>query len=434
MRQRQYLEWNDERRAQYPPISAPLGLHMESVVQPSEPATRALARACSSRHGSAVRRGHHGRERYPQLIREHPAVGDDDVARDDSRRSARELWLGRCEQRCVSCEPPVAVCASSEPVEARFAAVSGVAVREDVDDALQGLAGVEGGAPKAGMELHLRCARAFTRSAILDEGSKRASIIAAALKHVPAHGWSTHALAAGAVDLGFSPSAHAIVQGGGGELVSHVQESADERLRKVLGRADASNEKLTVAQRLSFAMKLRLSFVAPYAPVWAQALALQALPSQLPATLNRASWLCLVLDEYAHSVPATSPDRSPFAEGMPLGEESLAARLLHPSACARRAAIGVAYGLAELHMVADASATQLAGVPSHEVHHDAQSAHHNSPYAASFAHVDQLCAALERGALSFDWAENELAHAAVHSRLLLGTLEALKRRGWSSNR
>jgi ubiquinone biosynthesis protein COQ9 len=67
------------------------------------------------------------------------------------------------------------------------------------------------------------------------EASLRGSILAAALKHVAVHGWSTHALAAGAVDVGLSPSSHAIVSGGGQDLVAHFQHATDQRLRMRLG-------------------------------------------------------------------------------------------------------------------------------------------------------------------------------------------------------
>jgi ubiquinone biosynthesis protein COQ9 len=68
------------------------------------------------------------------------------------------------------------------------------------------------------------------------EAELRASILAAALKHVPARGWSTDALAAGASDVGLSPSAHAIVSGGPADLVAHFQHSADQRLRERLSQ------------------------------------------------------------------------------------------------------------------------------------------------------------------------------------------------------
>lgn len=78
--------------------------------------------------------------------------------------------------------------------------------------------------------------RKLSTAAGADEAALRASILAAALKHVPAHGWSTHALAAGAADVGLSPSSHAVVSGGGAELVAHFQRAADERLRAELAQ------------------------------------------------------------------------------------------------------------------------------------------------------------------------------------------------------
>jgi hypothetical protein len=86
-----------------------------------------------------------------------------------------------------------------------------------------------------------------------------------------------------------------------------------------------------------------------------------------------------------------------------------------PTICARRAAIGAAYGLAELHMVADGALNTPQGRWEPE-------------FSQAFGYVDELCAGLERGALSLQWFETELAHAAVHSRLLLGVLMSLGNR------
>lgn len=284
--------------------------------------------------------------------------------------------------------------------------------------------------------------RAASTATGASEATLRASILSAALKHVPAHGWSTHALAAGATDVGLSPSAHAIVSGGGAELVAHFQQSADERLRTELAELGGDQTRYaalrharprtrrarfrshagpvcsraappshpccgsgsTVAQRLSAAMKTRLSYVEPYVATWAQALALQALPSQLPASVSRAALLAELLDDYAHATEP-APTR-PVGSGM---------GLVPPTACARRAAISGAYALAELRMVAD-GATASRGGGSEGLG------------AMSYAHVDELCAGLERGALSLNWLETELTHAAVHSRLVFGVLTSLGRR------
>jgi len=173
-----------------------------------------------------------------------------------------------------------------------------------------------------------------------------------------------------------------------------------------------SHRSCTVAQRLSAGIKLRLSYIEPYAASWPQALALQALPSQLPATVKRASLLAELLDDYAHATPMSAG----ASAGHGLGP-------VPPTACARRAAIGGAYALAELHMVADSAPASRAAAGA--------DGGRQQPLdlSASYGHVDELCAALERGARSLRRVETELAHAAVHSRLLLGVLASLGRRG-----
>jgi hypothetical protein len=160
-------------------------------------------------------------------------------------------------------------------------------------------------------------------------------------------------------------------------------------------------------------MKIRLSLIAPYASTWAQALALQALPSQVPATVKRAALLATLLDDYAHSTQVPYSAAVPAEPATPFVGESL----MPSPTSARRAAIAGAYGLAELHLVAggvmSAQPTDASVDPS------------EAELAAINRHVDELCAGLERGALSLSWVENELAHAAVHSRLIIGMLSAL---------
>jgi len=265
--------------------------------------------------------------------------------------------------------------------------------------------------------MRLAARRLSTATAGSGERARHGAILAAALKHVPAHGWSTHALAAGAAELGLSPSAHALVSGGGAELVAHFQQSADTRLSERLQQLGEGETGSTVAERLSVAMKLRLSYLEPYASTWAQAVALQALPTHAPATVLRAAALAGLLDEFAHSerVPyaPASGDAAAGTASRPTSELGVVA----PTICARRAAIGAAYGLAELHVVADSAqgpgSFKVGGEPD---------------LSQAYGYVDKLCAGLERGALSLQWLETEMAHAAVHSRLFLGVMMSLGNR------
>lgn len=113
----------------------------------------------------------------------------------------------------------------------------------------------------------------------------RAKILEGALKHVPREGWSREAISAAVDDLKLSPACHGLVTNGGVDLVHSVMDLASKHVANAMNSADLSA--IPVNERIVLGVRSRLEFIAPYRLVWAQAMALGALPQHLPATAER---------------------------------------------------------------------------------------------------------------------------------------------------
>ena len=171
-----------------------------------------------------------------------------------------------------------------------------------------------------------------------EEGSDlRTQLLKAALEEVPMHGWSIAALSAGAEKCGLSPMAHGLLPRGPVELVEHFSRGCDEALAAEMEARRDELMDLEVRNRLLLAMQARMQMVTPHAANWAEALALRALPTNLPHTLGDAQSLATVLiDACGESA------REPLFPG---------AVDLH----VKQVSISAIYGAAELYMLTDKS-------------------------------------------------------------------------------
>jgi ubiquinone biosynthesis protein COQ9 len=150
-------------------------------------------------------------------------------------------------------------------------------------------------------------------------------------------GWTTDALTAGAATSGLSPMAHGLLPRGPIELVEHFSASCDAKLAGELAERTAEMAELEVHNRLLVAMQIRLRMIEPYASSWPQALALRALPVNLPSTLRDAHALSSqLLDACGDDVkaPLMPPPIDPLVKLM---------------------SVGAIYGAAELHLLTDRS-------------------------------------------------------------------------------
>ena len=154
---------------------------------------------------------------------------------------------------------------------------------------------------------------------------------------VPALGWTTDALTAGAAACELSPMAHGLLPRGPVELVEHFHADCDARLASDLEARKDELASLEVHNRLLVAMQTRLRMIVPYLDSWPQALALRALPQNLPNTLSSAHSLSQQLlnacGEDAKT-PLVPPPVDPLVKVV---------------------SIGAIYGAAELHLLTDRS-------------------------------------------------------------------------------
>jgi len=105
-------------------------------------------------------------------------------------------------------------------------------------------------------------------------------ILHLALDKVPAHGWTTEALSAAAVELGLSPAAGSVFTPM--DLVYHFM---DVKLDQLHDDAPHLNlDGLDVEDRIGVLMQRRISYLAPVIKHWAAGMALGATPVQLPET------------------------------------------------------------------------------------------------------------------------------------------------------
>jgi len=165
----------------------------------------------------------------------------------------------------------------------------------------------------------------------------RGRVLEAAMRQVDRHGWTVSAITAGAAACGLSPMAHGLLPRGPIELVEHFSATCDAKLAAELHERAAELEGLEVHNRLLVAMQARLRMMAPYSATWPQALALRALPANLPNTLRDGHSLAQQL------LDACGED----------GRTPLVPQPIDP--LVKAMSVGAIYGAAELHLLTDRS-------------------------------------------------------------------------------
>lgn len=143
----------------------------------------------------------------------------------------------------------------------------------------------------------------------------RADILNASLLFVGAHGWSRDAIANGAEQIGYPGIIHGMFPNGGIELINHFYMQCNERLMDQLneellstatdGNGDSQNPVQNPLDMLKRAIRLRLQMNEPYLSNWRQALAVMALPPNVPTSLAQ---LLTLVDDICHYAGDRSVD------------------------------------------------------------------------------------------------------------------------------
>ncbi|CAK1556175.1 unnamed protein product [Leptosia nina] len=126
-------------------------------------------------------------------------------------------------------------------------------------------------------------------------------ILAKSLDFVPKSGWSVESLASGAEAAGYPGITHGLFPNGGGDLVHYFNVKCNEQLveqMKAWPKEDVLGTKIPV-QKVENAIMIRLLMIEPYKSSWPKAMAIQALPNNVPNCL--ATLLSLVDDICYHT-------------------------------------------------------------------------------------------------------------------------------------
>ncbi|XP_068979029.1 ubiquinone biosynthesis protein COQ9, mitochondrial isoform X1 [Bombus flavifrons] len=132
------------------------------------------------------------------------------------------------------------------------------------------------------------------------EKSIKTKILAASLKYVHDLGWSQQAISAGAESVDYPGIIHGLFPNRGADLVHYFYLTCNKELNKILEEKALTVEKKPTKEtkilelQVRNAVETRLRMVIPYKKTWPQALALMALPPNVPMSL--ANLLTLVDD------------------------------------------------------------------------------------------------------------------------------------------
>ncbi|XP_045450806.1 ubiquinone biosynthesis protein COQ9, mitochondrial [Melitaea cinxia] len=133
------------------------------------------------------------------------------------------------------------------------------------------------------------------------EENIKKNILAKALDFVQKTGWSIESLAQGAEAAGYPGVAHGLFPNGGGDLVHYFNITCNEKLveqMKSWPKGELKESKVP-AQLIENAIMMRLLMIEPYKSTWPKAMAIQALPNNVPNCL--ATLLSLVDDICYHT-------------------------------------------------------------------------------------------------------------------------------------
>jgi ubiquinone biosynthesis protein COQ9 len=142
------------------------------------------------------------------------------------------------------------------------------------------------------------------KSAAQDFSAMRARILEKTLTHVPFDGWSEKALFRGAEDAGYaSAMALDVFPGGVSDAIDCAAEAADAAMLATLEKMDLGP--MRMRERVAAAIRARLEMSAPHREAIQRALAILALPQNLPLA---ARTLWRTVDAIWYAVGDSSTD------------------------------------------------------------------------------------------------------------------------------
>ena len=154
-----------------------------------------------------------------------------------------------------------------------------------------------------------------------------AQILNIALQYVPQYGWSSSAVEKAVEALDLSPSSAGMFKRGGVDLVLHFIDQCNSKLAEHLSnqaREKKSDHKISQAEFIENAIKLRLSMLIPYIQSWPQALTLLASPAAVSDCLESGANM---IDEIWYHAGDLSTDTSWYTKRVALAGVYVATEL-----------------------------------------------------------------------------------------------------------
>ena len=112
-------------------------------------------------------------------------------------------------------------------------------------------------------------------------------MIRASFVHARTVGFNDLCLIEACKDYGYPPVSAGIIKRGPIEVVDHAMDFWLQEMHLELKRREEDLAEMRIRDRVHLAIKTRLELEVPYKKVWPQAMALGALPLNVPSTLRQ---------------------------------------------------------------------------------------------------------------------------------------------------
>jgi ubiquinone biosynthesis protein COQ9 len=150
--------------------------------------------------------------------------------------------------------------------------------------------------------LHISCNTSWVRSihsspnvfnnSDSDPLNIKKSILEKAVEFIPEDGFTSEALSRAAVSIGYSAITAGMFENGGYALIDHVMQKASLHMSDEMEKLDLQS--VSVNDRIIQGVMFRIHFISQFYPKWSQAMAIGALPQNLPYTIKS---LAIMADE-----------------------------------------------------------------------------------------------------------------------------------------
>lgn len=174
--------------------------------------------------------------------------------------------------------------------------------------------------------------------------TNKQKILAAALPHVHAHGWTERAIAEGVLTSNLPPSYIGLIADKQSEVIHYFMNDCNEKLSKAFQEKNIESENLSHAQVMEWGIRTRLEMNIPYvrSQRWHEGMALGAMPANTFETANHLEKMVKIIEGgmmRCSDKDSKHPAGTTFSFGL-----------------LERGAIGALYVATELHLLSDGSA------------------------------------------------------------------------------